>query len=65
MFTVFLLEFKTNQTELHRRATYFRLVKLLKKLDQWIAVSFTAIGKSLISSGAGIINHYQIVQYKY
>jgi len=30
MFTVFLLEFKTNQTELHKRVTYFRLVKLLK-----------------------------------
>jgi len=31
MFTVTLLEFKTNQAELHRQAAKFRLMQLLKK----------------------------------
>ena len=65
MFTVTLPKFKTNQTELHGQAIYFRLVKLLKKLDQWIAVLFTAVGKSLSEPGTGITNHYQITQFKY
>ena len=65
MFTVTLLEFKTNQAELHRPAAKFRLMKLLKKPDPWTAQVFTAVGRLLIESGTGIINHYHIAQYKY
>ena len=39
--------------------------EIAKKFNQWIAVLFTAIGKSIIESETGIINHYQIVQHKY
>ncbi len=65
MFTGTLLEFKTNQAELHRKAANFQLVKLLGKPDPWTARVFTAIGKLLIMSGTGIINRYQTAQIKY
>ncbi len=65
MFTVTLIEFKTNQAELHRRAAYFRLVKSLEKPDPWNARVLTTVGKLLIESGTGIINRYQTAQYKY
>ncbi len=65
MFTVTLLEFKTNQAELHRQAAKFRLMQLLKKPNPWTAHVFTAVGRLLIESGTGIINRYQTAQYKY
>jgi hypothetical protein len=65
MFRGTLLEFKTNQAELHRQAANFQLVKLLEKPDPWTARVFTAIGKLLIVAGIGIINRYQTAQYKY
>ena len=65
MFTVTLLEFKTNQAEFHRQAAKFRLMKLLKNPGPWTAQVFTAVGILLIASGTGIINRYQIAQYKY
>ena len=65
MFRGTLLEFKTNQAELHRQAANFQLVKLLEKPDPWTARVFTAIGKLLIVAGTGIINRNQTAQYKY
>ena len=65
MFTATLLEFKTNQAELHRQAAKFQLMNLLKKPDPWTTQVFTTVGRLLIESGTGIINHYQIAQSKY
>ncbi len=62
MFAGTLLEFKTNQAELHGQAANFRLVKLLEKPDPWTAQVFTAVGKLLIVSGIEIINRYQTAQ---
>jgi hypothetical protein len=54
MFTVSLLEFKTNQTELHRRGTYFRLVKLLKNSINGLPCYSPQLANHLLSLEQGL-----------
>jgi hypothetical protein len=62
MFTTNLIEFETQQKELHRQAAKYRLVKSLKESNPWIQGLFTAIGKRMIASGQQLVNRYQSTQ---
>ena len=59
MYPTNMVEFKTQQTELHRRAEYYRLVKSLEKPNPVIRRIVKSFGKLMIQSGQHLINRVQ------
>jgi hypothetical protein len=59
MYTTNMVEFNTQQTELHRRAEYHRLVKSLEKPNPVIRRTVNTLGKLMIQSGQHLINRVQ------
>ena len=59
MFTTNLVEFITHQTELHKQAEKYRLVRSLEKIDPVLSRIVNALGRLLIQSGQHLINRVQ------
>ena len=59
MYTTNLVEFNTQQTELHKRAEFYRLVKSLDKPNPVIGRIVNTLGKLMIQSGQHLINRVQ------
>jgi hypothetical protein len=59
MFSITMLDFETQQKELHRRATNYRLILSIKKSNSWLSKMTTSFGMYLIDLGYQIINRYQ------
>jgi len=59
MFTTNLVEFNTQQKELHKRAENYRLVKSFEKPNPVISRIVHVLGKLMIQSGQRLINRVQ------
>jgi hypothetical protein len=55
MFTANLIEFQTQQIELHKQAENIRLVKSLQKHNAVISKFINAAGKMLVQTGQQLI----------
>jgi len=62
MFTTNLDNFKTNQKELHRQAAEYRLVRSVENPRFWASKIYSAVGRTLISSGQELIKQAQATQ---
>ena len=60
MFTANLVEFKTQQIELHKQAEHCRLVKSLQKPNHGVSQIINVIGRMLIHSGQLLISRTQV-----
>ena len=57
MFTTHLDTFKTQEKELHRKATQYRLTRSMKQNNLLVNKFYENLGRKLILSGQQLINH--------
>ena len=55
MFTTNLVEFKTQQSELHKQADNYRLVKSLEGSISLVSRLVIAVGRVMVSSGQQLV----------